>query len=426
MPVGRLAPRSQVIHGAGARFSPCNAQLQLTHDAPGGLAAFVSFTRLWPGEAEEVVAGGAGGEGGEGGEGRRASNERPRAALAFHFIPEPSEGGAKALALMRGAIAAGVAKADAEAAGKAAAAAPGVLGAAAGAAAGAGGGGVKNDKAVLAAVAAEIEALAATSPEWPAAGAMAATLQRLTMLESGKAGTQAGVSEGEMKEGDDASPQDGGAAAAAAAADSSSSSSSSAAASCLTLAVGQTGDLETFHLHKFARVPHVAVYGDNYAPFAPALVVHHTSRAASPASLADPAGAGLCFAALAPVLPVSLVQQWAYADTPECLAELEAAAEASQAVVALKRQHEEEQEQKLARAMGGGGNGGAGGGGDGDADDPVAMIRKHQEQQAAQVAQCTGLDLATAQRFVEQCGGAEEAVEYFLAGGAVQQQAEGE
>ena len=174
-------------------------------------------------------------------------------------------------------------------------------------------------------------------------------------------------------------------------------------------------DLEFSPRHGFPNTPHIGVYGDNYAPFAPFLIVrgHYDTRdAALPSSS---------------FLPPD-VAAWASLDA-EMLQEQEGAAEESAPVVALKQRHQQDQTDKTAAMMNarnahnannaaeegqGHGQGQGQGQGQGEEEDPVEAVARMQRGEADMVQACTGIDFDAALALVERCGSAADAIEFHF------------
>ena len=169
-------------------------------------------------------------------------------------------------------------------------------------------------------------------------------------------------------------------------------------------------DLELSPRHGFPCTPHIGVYGDNYAPFAPFLIVrgHYDTRdAALPSSS---------------FLPPD-VAVWASLDAA-MLQEQEGAAEGSAPVVALKQRHQQEQTDKTAAMMNArnahnANNAAEEGPGQGQGqgqreEDPVEAVARMQRGEADMVQACTGIDFDAALALVERCGSAADAIEFHF------------
>jgi len=156
--------------------------------------------------------------------------------------------------------------------------------------------------------------------------------------------------------------------------------------------------------HGFACIPHIGVYGDNYAPFEPVLLVRARCGSTSARCRVSNAVSRVLERAFG-----SAVIEWLKLDG-DALKERERAMEESSDVLALKFEQKAEQDRKMASQF----TGPSREIGDTGDDDAVAEVARLQEEEALQVHQCTGVELAVARRLVERCGGAADAIEYYF------------
>ena len=447
VPFNRLAERSQQCHGNGVRFSPCNVQFQLTHepsaasaasgatadtdtnvdanaDADGGggaphVATFFSCCRVMPHDMDTLEAGGQRGRG----------PTEPRTVVTFHVLPDAGEAGAIAAERLRSAVES-VVGVGGDGGGDDGSDDGGRGGGSGGGGRGGEGGDWDEIEAIAAAVCAvggfaslvgALQRLIIDGKAWEAGRAAA------EVAEGGGRGSAGAAGAAEAAEGGAAEAAEGGAAGAAGAAAAETKEGGGCEGKAgdgggggrggfpVLDAVSGMTDLEFSPRHGFPNTPHIGVYGDNYAPFAPFLIVrgHYDTRdAALPSSS---------------FLPPD-VAAWASLDA-EMLQEQEGAAEESAPVVALKQRHQQDQTDKTAAMMNarnahnannaaeegqGHGQGQGQGQGQGEEEDPVEAVARMQRGEADMVQACTGIDFDAALALVERCGSAADAIEFHF------------